>query len=138
MKRTAPILAAALAACLSAPSADARSFYPMPGMKGMRISASFQTNVPISGPSDVEAEAKATESARRSLYEVASRECDVITKVFKGSCRITNLNVRSYVQDRGNGLRQISVSANATYLVVPDGEDDRDGPRDGNDRGKKL
>ncbi|MCC2095473.1 MAG: hypothetical protein KDJ29_01195 [Hyphomicrobiales bacterium] len=134
MKRTVPILAAALAAGLAASSADARSFYPMPGAKGMRVSASFQTMVPISGPSNVEAETKATESARRSLYEIAARECEVITRVFKGDCRIINLSVRSYVRDRGNGIRQISISANATYSVTPDQEMDRDT----GDRGKKL
>lgn len=134
MIRTPIILAAATFAFMAAAPADARSFSMMRGQQGMRVSASFQTIVPITGQSNVEEEAKATESARQSLYEIASRECSVITKVFKGKCKISNLNVRSYVQNRGNGLRQIQVSASATYIVTPERDDSEDRDRDG----KKL
>ncbi len=94
-----------------------------PGSNAMRISASFQTIVPVTGQMSLEDEAKATEIARKSLYQIAAHECAVITQVFKGNCQMVSINVSSYMQDRGNGLRQISVSANASYMVAPDNSD---------------
>ncbi len=126
-KRIITALGLAAAATLYAAVAEARSFAAMG--KNMRVSASFQTVIPLAGPADVQAEAKATEDARRALYEIASRECAVITKVFKSTCHITNLNVRSYVRNRGNGIRQISINANANYLVVPQRDENREDDR---------
>ena len=62
-------------------------------------------------------ESKAAENARQALYEIASRECEVIVRAFKGECRLMNISVNSYAQDRGNGLRGLQVSVNATYRV---------------------
>ena len=131
-------VAAATFALMSALPADARMLPRFNQQKNMRVSASFQTIVPISGPANVEAEARATEDARRSLYEIASRECSVIIKVFKGTCRISNLNVRSYVQNRGNGVRQIQVSASANYIVTRNPPDSPVESKDDDQRGKKL
>lgn len=126
MKKYLPVLAALSVLTIAANSASARDYRAMRGDSGMRVSASFQTNVPVTAPMSIEEEAKATEAARKSLYQIASRECEIITQVFKGECRMININVRSYVQDRGNGLRQISVSVNASYLVRSEREESGD------------
>lgn len=111
---------------------NARSLLQLQRQGGMRVTASFQTIVPITGQKSIEEEAKITESARVSLYEIASHECDVIAKVFKGNCRIMNLNMRSRIQNRSNGVRQVSINASATYLVAPEEFNDSD------EQGKKL
>lgn len=115
-------IAGTLALCLLAAgpvaARDMSMAQLMRGGKTMRISASFQTSVPVTGSMALEDEAKATESARKSLYQIAARECSVITQVFKGACQMASINVSSYMQDRGNGMRQIAVSANASYVVV--------------------
>ncbi|MGE3247685.1 MAG: hypothetical protein AB7F96_07880 [Beijerinckiaceae bacterium] len=115
-----PALAATafLLSAATATGAQARDIRSLMGKPGVQISSSFQTSVPVTGQMSVEEEARATESARKALYQIAARECDVIKAVFKGECRMTHLNVRSFIQDRGNGARQISVSANATYTIV--------------------
>lgn len=61
------------------------------------------------------------ENARRSLYEVANRECNTLRDVFGGECRLMSLNVTSSVQQRQSGMgiasEQLMTSANATYEV---------------------
>ena len=91
------------------------------GAEGIQVNASFQTMVPLLTQGSLQDENKAAESARQSLYEIASRECDVISKVFNGECRLMNIGVNSHVQDRGNGLRGINISVNATFRVVLSG-----------------
>ena len=91
-----------------------RSFRASPGMQ---ITASFQTVIPVPASMSMEKQSKKTENARRALYQMADKECAIITQVFKGDCQIVRLNVRSHVQNRGNGLSRISISANANYRV---------------------
>ena len=95
---------------------------PRSANEGLQVTSSFQTMLPVSSPMTLQEEAKASETARQALYEVASRECEVISKVFKGECRLMKINVNSYVQDRGNGLRGLQVSVNATYRIAPANE----------------
>lgn len=126
--------------------AHARSapVYPPPGYtRPLRISASFRTIVPLDAGSNMDAEMKATEQARRTLYELAGRECDVITKVFDGDCRLVRVSVNSYVRNNRVTGRQVTISASATYELrrrpdngAYDRRDGSPGRRDNESRGK--
>ena len=107
----------ALSILVASPASAQRS--PRPMSEGMQVNASFQTLIPIAPQASVQDESKATEAARQNLYELASRECEIIGRVFKGECQLVNLGVNSNVQDRGNGLRGIHISVNASFRVVP-------------------
>lgn len=116
------ILLGVVLAAGNLPAQAQRNYPGMPGLSGgLQVNSSFQTMIPLTQGITASDETKATEGARERLYEMASKECDVIGRVFKGACRLLSINVNSYVQDRGNGLRGIQINVNARFSVATTG-----------------
>jgi hypothetical protein len=65
-----------------------------------------------------EASLKAQEDARRSLYQSAMRECDVLKSSIASECRLETLNVninRSYGSPQNEGF---NANGNFTFRVM--------------------
>ena len=62
------------------------------------------------------------EGARRSLYEMANRECKLLTDVFGGECRLVQMNTTSQIQQRsgqyGGQADLLNANASTTYEIV--------------------
>ena len=84
----------------------------------IRVNAQFQTIVPSPGGTEAEQETAKTK-ARARLYELAQRECEVLTGVFSGECKVVNLNVSTHMQTLGEGLAALRMSINAAYIITP-------------------
>lgn len=118
-----PAKFAVLAALLFATAAQAavpdgfrRAYMPTaPG--SIRVQVSIQRSMPA--PASVEDQAKAMEAARKLVYESADRECALLTEVFKGDCRLVNLNVNSSLYERGSSPPMINSNGSATYQLTP-------------------
>lgn len=68
--------------------------------------------------SNSEASIKAQEDARRSLYESAARECEVLKAAIASDCRLETLNVnisRSYSSPQNEG---VNANGNFGYRVT--------------------
>jgi hypothetical protein len=58
----------------------------------IRITAAFRTAVEGADPRTVP-DAKAQEAARRTLYDMAARECAVLSELFKAECRLSSVQM---------------------------------------------
>jgi hypothetical protein len=58
----------------------------------IRVTVSFRTAVEAPEPRAVP-DAKAQETARRALYEMAASECAALSEVFKADCRLSSLQI---------------------------------------------
>jgi hypothetical protein len=61
---------------------------------------------------------KLRESARKSVYEVASRECALLLSVLATDCRLENLNV-SVSRQTGPRAEGFVVRGNMSYRITP-------------------
>jgi hypothetical protein len=81
-----------------------------------------QVNVSFFVPSvvsDSEASLKAQEQARRSLYETAAHECDVLRAVLASECRLESLSVninRNFGQPQNAGF---TATGNFAFKIMP-------------------
>ena len=79
----------------------------MPASKNnvrVQVSMNFFVPAPMS---DSNAAVKAQEQARRTLYESAARECEVLLAVIASECRLESINVnmnRNYGQQQPEGF----------------------------------
>jgi hypothetical protein len=92
---------------------------PLRSPAAMRIQANFQFMTPLPAGMETSDQMKAMETVRRTLYDVAAHECDLLKAVFKGSCRLMSLNVNNSLQDRSQGMQSVSAGVNASYEVAP-------------------
>lgn len=120
MKRTTLALAAAVLLVPQFASAqlDSRRFPGRTPDNSIRVTAQFQTIIPMAGGTETEQET-ATTKARARLYETAQRECEVLKGVFSGECKVINLNVSTSMQNGGVGIMALRLSVNASYLITP-------------------
>ena len=58
------------------------------------------------------------ESARRSMYEVAARECGLLLAVLASECRLENVNV-NVSRQTGPRTEGFVVRGNMTYRITP-------------------
>ncbi len=76
----------------------------------------------VPGPAGDNAEAqKSQDAARRSIYEMAAHECDVLREIFARDCRLESVNVnigtnRQFGQQQPEGY---SVNGTMSYQVTP-------------------
>jgi len=61
-----------------------------------------------------------SEKARRAIYQIAARECQILTEVFNASCKLVSVNAASNVDARmqGQGNEGIRASATAVYELT--------------------
>jgi hypothetical protein len=76
----------------------------------------------VAGPTGDGAEAqKSQDAARRSIYNMAAHECDVLREIFAKDCRLESVNV-NIGTNRQFGPQQpegYTVNATTSYQVTP-------------------
>jgi hypothetical protein len=80
----------------------------------VRVTASVQFNVTAS----VDDQNRQQQSLRRTIYEMASRECATLREVFEAECRLMALNVNSSTHDRGAGQERVTANGSATFELT--------------------
>lgn len=84
----------------------------------LRIESSWVVTVPLAPGSTVEQQITQTESARRAIYEMSSRECDTLKQIFKTDCRLQAVRVNSNVQTRNPGNEIIHVNGSGSFELT--------------------
>jgi hypothetical protein len=100
------------------PASNCMTIVSEPRDAAVRAQVSITFVVP--GPADdasPEAE-KTREGARRSMYEVAARECGLLLAVLEGECRLENVNV-NVSRQTGPRTEGFAVRGNMTYRITP-------------------
>jgi hypothetical protein len=103
----------AIAACaallpIGASAQGTASRIPDAGIKPVRIQVNMTMFLP--GPTDTSEQAtKLREQARRSFYDMAAHECQVVEQTIANSCRLESINVnvnagRQYGQGQVEGI----------------------------------
>jgi outer membrane receptor for monomeric catechols len=117
MKLIATVL---LVAAIGVSQAQAQNCqtYNSPCVKGTRVTANFQLSAPTLAAAPVADLTKTMATVSQSLYEIVNRECDVLSAVLKGECRVVQITVSSNVNDRmNNGVPFVNANANATFEI---------------------
>jgi hypothetical protein len=115
---------AVVAALLSIVPANAQVVLqerPSPERQGppVRIQVGVSLFVPGSA---TDADESRLRQARRTLYDLAGRECDLLREVLARDCRLESVNVnlnRQGGQQYGQHLEGFMANANFTLQVVP-------------------
>lgn len=89
----------------------------------IRVTAQFQTVIPMQAGTEAERETAKTK-ARARLYELAHRECELLTAVFSGACKVVSLNVNLTEQNpfaamNMPGASVVRININASYTIAP-------------------
>ncbi len=127
MKSIITILALLLAA-----QAQAQTIVinPPPGQlrapaKGQRVTVAITLSTPVSSSAPTEWSAELND-ANQALYKVVGAECAVLNAVFKGECKLSQINTTGNINDRNNfgnpsadGSKTVNVTANATFELAP-------------------
>ena len=119
----------AIFAVLSAASASAQTTVIPPASNRITIAseprdAAVRAQVSITfvvpgSADDASPEAeKIREGARRSMYEVAARECGLLLGVLASECRLENVNV-NVSRQTGPRTEGFAVRGNMTYRITP-------------------
>jgi len=115
--RVSFVLAALFALALpSAPAAAQSTAFPP--TRVVNVSVNFNTQLPLPDLSEA-ALAQTQKNGRLALYRLARDECEVMRSVIAESCRLTNLNLSTQIQNYNNGQPlMLSVNANANFTVA--------------------
>jgi hypothetical protein len=122
MKRTALLAAALFTAVASTaiaqpvPSFRDRATQPVLGVESIRVQVTLNYFVP--GPAgDSEEANRLRDRARRSLYEMATRECTLMLEVIASECKLEaiNVNINRHPGQQPEGFQ---AGANMTYRIT--------------------
>ena len=116
-----PVLAgaaiAALSATMMAPASASMRSSLLQGPEMVHVNVSFNSQVPLADTSD-NAIANTQRTGRRFIYRMAVKECAVLKETIAETCRLTNLNVSTNVQNRsGNNPVMLNLSGNAQFGI---------------------
>jgi hypothetical protein len=90
---------------------------PFPPTRVVNVSVNFNTQLPLPDLSE-QTLAETQKSGRLSLYRLARDECDVMKTVIAESCRLTNINVTTQIQNYNNGQPvMLYVNGNANFTI---------------------
>lgn len=81
------------------------------------ISVTLQLALPAPAISSSADMTKAMAAASQSLYDIVNRECDVLTAVLKGSCRLARLNIGGNYNDMNANILPYYNRPNPTPVV---------------------
>ncbi len=83
------------------------------GTQPVNVSVGFNTQVPLPDLSE-ETLAAAQKAGREYLYHLAKGECALLKAVIAKTCRLTNLNVNSQIQQQHQNAAQPVLYINGT------------------------
>jgi hypothetical protein len=85
----------------------------------IRVTVSFRSAVEVTEPRAVP-DAKAQETARRALYDMAVSECAALSEVFKAECRLSSLQILPALVAPANApLSNPTINASVVYNLKP-------------------
>ena len=92
-------LLAGLALAPAAAPAEATMMTPYGGAQPVNVNVSFNSYVPLADLDEAAVNA-AQKAAREHLYRLGREECALLKAVIAETCRLTNLNVNTQVQQQ--------------------------------------
>jgi hypothetical protein len=118
--RTKPTLAALAVAALAVTTlptlADARSM-SFVDAQSVNVQVGFSTQMPLADDNE-QTLMSAQRSGRRTLYEMASKECTLLMATIAKTCHLTNLNVSAQVRQRNNSPTMLMLNGNARFAIT--------------------
>ena len=115
--RFAAIAFSAVLLLTQLPATAAAQTIPFPQNRVVNVSVSFNSQFPLPDLSE-ETLAASQRDGRLSLYRLAKDECDVMKTVIAETCRLTNLNISTQIQNYNNGQPvMLYVNANANFTI---------------------
>ncbi len=111
-------LFAGLALAPAAAPAEASILALTHGGQPVNVSVGFNTQVPLPDLSE-ETLAAAQKAGREYLYHLAQGECALLKAVIAKTCRLTNLNVNSQIQQQHQNAAQplLYINGNANFII---------------------
>ncbi|HEX3989534.1 MAG TPA: hypothetical protein VHX39_00035 [Acetobacteraceae bacterium] len=92
----------------------------VPVAVGQTFSMHFQLSQTLQGNASSTDLSNMMANASQTLYDLANRECELLTVAFKGTCRVTQVNVGANINGPMNGRGPVvNSNANATYEIDP-------------------
>ncbi len=109
-----------LAGLVLAPGAGASkvSIMALPhGARPVNVSDGFNTQVPLADLSE-ETLAAAQKAGREYIYRLGRDECALLKEIIAKTCRLTNLNINSQIQQHSNpAVPLLYINGNATFTI---------------------
>jgi hypothetical protein len=97
--------------------------------KGISVRANYQVTISIDPAAPMTDVTKALVQANQSLGDLANRECEVLSAVFKSDCHATQINLTANVNEQRRNMqmnndccgsqRQVNANLNATFNLTP-------------------
>ena len=85
---------------------------------GQTFSMHFQLSQTMQSTSSSTDLSNMMANASQTLYDLVNRECEILSVAFKGTCRVTQVNVGSNINGPMNGRGPVvNSNANATYEI---------------------
>ena len=110
-------LLAGLVLAPGAAPAEASIMAPFDGGQPVNVSVGFNTQVPLPDLSE-ETLATAQRAGREYVYRLGRDECALLKATIAKSCRLTNLNINTQIQQHNNpGLPLLYINGNATFTI---------------------
>ena len=112
----APAIALATAFVFAAPAAASILAAPHGGQP-VNVNVGFNTQMPLTDLSQ-EALAEAQKAGREYLYRLGYEECALLKATIAKTCRLTNLNVNTQIQQHHNVAQPLLyINGNATFTI---------------------
>lgn len=109
-----------LAGLTLAPGAGASkaSIMALPhGARPVNVSVGFNTQMPLADLSE-ETLAAAQQAGREYIYRLGRDECALLKKIIAKTCRLTNLNINSQIQQHNTAQPpRLHINGNATFTI---------------------
>ncbi|MEJ1937685.1 hypothetical protein WDZ92_46425, partial [Nostoc sp. NIES-2111] len=86
-----------------------------PNPDATRVTVSYMMNQPNVSPDTAEQQ-QVGETLRKAMYEMANKECGILSSVFGTDCKMAQMNVQ--VGNRA-GREGLTVSGSAMYELTP-------------------
>ncbi len=110
-------LLGALTLAPGASPARASIMAPFPGGdQAVNVSVGFSTQMPLPDLSEA-ALAAAQRAGREYVYRLGRDECALLKAVIAKTCRLTNLNINTQIQQHNNQPPRLHINGNATFTI---------------------
>ncbi len=97
--------------------AEASIMAPFDGGQPVNVSVGFSTQVPLPDLSE-ETLATAQRAGREYVYRLGRDECALLKATIAKTCRLTNLNVNTQIQQHNNpGTPLLYINGNANFTI---------------------
>ena len=97
--------------------AEASIMAPFPGGgQPVGVNVGFSTQMPLPDLSE-ETLAAAQKAGREYVYRLGRDECTLLKATIAKTCRLTNLNINTQIQQHNNQPPRLHINGNATFTI---------------------